>query len=192
MEPSPRQTPIPGALSPVETAQLFQRYAERLIGLARSRLDGRVCAKVDPEDVLQSVFRSFCRGNAECRWDFNNENDLWHLLVSITIRKCNRRLAHFFAARRDVRREVESADAERGVADLEPTPDEAAMLADAAETVMNRLGSPIKRRIFELSLQGYSIGEISDQVGYYTRGVQRVRAEIRSLLQAMMQSEPEA
>src|SRR5690242_9456367 len=39
-------------------AALFQRFATRLIALARGRLDGLVRRKVDPEDVVQSVFRS--------------------------------------------------------------------------------------------------------------------------------------
>ena len=39
--------------------EIFHRFAARLIALARTRLDSRVRQKVDPEDVVQSVFRSF-------------------------------------------------------------------------------------------------------------------------------------
>ncbi|HEY7424900.1 MAG TPA: ECF-type sigma factor [Gemmataceae bacterium] len=168
---------------------LVQRYTERLIALARRRLDERLRGKVDPEDVLQSVFRSFCRRHAAGEWDIANENGLWHLLVRITIRKCHRRLEYFLAARRDVRRETGSGDAKQPAIDPEATPEEAAMLADTAEMVMKRLSSDIKRRIFELSLQGFNIVEISQQTGYYERGVERVRAEIRTLLRAMMDDE---
>jgi RNA polymerase sigma-70 factor (ECF subfamily) len=167
-------------------ARLFRRFADRLIVLARNRLDERLRGKVDAEDVLQSVFRSFFRRQAEGHWDLAEESDPWRLLVRITVRKCHRRLDEFLAARRDVRREVGPADAEQPAIDPEPTPDEAAMLADTAETVMSRLGTEVKRRIFELSLQGYGVVEISDRVGYYERGVERVRAEIRALLQKMM------
>ena len=38
---------------------IFQQYARRLVGLARRRLTHDVQAKMDPEDVLQSVFRTF-------------------------------------------------------------------------------------------------------------------------------------
>jgi DNA-directed RNA polymerase specialized sigma24 family protein len=165
---------------------LLQRYAERLIALARQHLDERLRGKVDPEDVLQSVFRSLCRRHATGEWDISDENGLWHLLVCLTIRKCNRRLEHFLAARRDVRREAGSAEAEQAAIDPEATPEEAAILADTAEAVMKHLSSDTKRRIFELSLQGYNVVEISERVRYYERGVERVRAEIRSLLEAMM------
>ena len=39
--------------------QVFLRFAQRLIALARSRIDAAVRSKEDPEDVVQSVFRSF-------------------------------------------------------------------------------------------------------------------------------------
>lgn len=189
--PSASQPNLPELLrqgDPSAGALLWQRYAERLIALAQQHLDGRLRSKVDPEDVLQSVLRSFCRRHAEGQWDINDENGLWRLLVLITIRKCHRRLEEFLTAQRDVRREVAAEEAPPLV-DPEPTPEEAALLADTAETVMNRLGSDTKRRIFELSLQGCNIVEISRQVGYYERGVERVRAEIRTLLHAMMNSE---
>src|SRR5438105_690572 len=43
-------------------ARVFELYGRRLIGLARSRLHERLRGKVGPEDVLQSVLKSFfCR-----------------------------------------------------------------------------------------------------------------------------------
>ena len=167
-------------------ALLLQRYAARLIALARQQLDERLRGKIDPEDVLQSVLRSFYRRHAEGEWHIAEESGLWNLLVCLTIRKCDRRLEHFLAACRDVRREAADAETEQPPIDPEPTPEEAVLLADTAETLMHRLGTDIKRRIFELSLQGYNVVEISDRIGYYERGVERVRAEIRNLLQAMM------
>ncbi|MGH7169084.1 MAG: RNA polymerase sigma factor [Gemmataceae bacterium] len=167
-------------------ALFFQRYGERVIGLARRLLDDRLRGKVDPEDVLQSVLRSFYRRHAEGQWDFHDEKGLWRLLVRLTIRKCHRHLEHFQTAGRDLRREVGPVDEALPVIDPEPTPEEAALLVDAVERLMRRLRTEVKQRILELSLKGYSVVEISEQLGYYERGVERVRAEIRALLKAMM------
>jgi RNA polymerase sigma-70 factor (ECF subfamily) len=77
---------------------LFQKFAGRLIALARRRLGGRMRRKVDPEDILQSVFRSFFFRQADGRLVPRNWNHLWVLLVTITTRKCSGRLDHFQAA----------------------------------------------------------------------------------------------
>src|SRR5437016_14196174 len=79
-------------------AAIFDRFARRLIALARARLDRLVSSKVDPEDVLQSAFRSFFLRHAEGRWDLIGWDGLWGLLARITVRKCGRRIEHFRAA----------------------------------------------------------------------------------------------
>jgi hypothetical protein len=46
-------------------APAFDRFAHRLVARARARLDTRLRQKVDSDDVLQSVCRTFfrrCRG----------------------------------------------------------------------------------------------------------------------------------
>jgi RNA polymerase sigma-70 factor (ECF subfamily) len=178
-------------------ALVFERYARRLVGLARKHLSERVRRKTDPEDVIQSVFRSFFHRCADGQFTIENWDGLWGLLVRLTLRKCDRRAEHFRAARRDIRREVApggGGDAEAAAfADLpsgEPTPLEAALLADAVERLMAQLATPVKRRILELSLQGYTVPEISAQVGHYERGVERVRAEIKKLLQDQLDATP--
>jgi hypothetical protein len=113
MEQPPSQPDLAELLrrgDPAAGALLLQRYAERLIALARQHLDNRLRGKVDPEDVEQSVLRNFFRRHAEGEWDITDESSLWPLLVRITLRKCHRRLEHFLATRRDVRREAESAE----------------------------------------------------------------------------------
>ncbi|MHB1422693.1 MAG: ECF-type sigma factor [Gemmataceae bacterium] len=85
--------------------RLFDRFAHRLIGLARQRLDSRLRGKVDPEDVMQSVFKSFFRIQQEKAVAFSGWDDLWSLLTIIALRKCGHCVAYYRAACRDVRRE---------------------------------------------------------------------------------------
>jgi RNA polymerase sigma-70 factor (ECF subfamily) len=68
--------------------QIFQRYAQRLIALARDRLGQVLRQKVDPEDVMQSVFKSFFARHADGQYKLDSWDSLWALLTTITLRKC--------------------------------------------------------------------------------------------------------
>ena len=66
-------------------AQVFDRFAQRLIGLARNRLSLQLRQKVDPEDIAQSVFKSFFRKQGQESFTIEDWNDLWGLLVTMTL-----------------------------------------------------------------------------------------------------------
>src|SRR5262245_17075717 len=87
-------------------AEVFNRFAHRLIALARTQLAAVLRAKEDPEDVVQSVYRSFFCRQREGQFQIDNWDDVWGILTVITVRKCGRRLSYFRAARRDAQREV--------------------------------------------------------------------------------------
>jgi RNA polymerase sigma-70 factor (ECF subfamily) len=172
-------------------ARVFDRFAQRLITLARKQLDQHILQKMDPEDVVQSVFRSFFARNATGQLgDFETWDNLWGLLVIMTQRKCGRRMDYFHAARRDVDREVspepptDQSSSNLGFPDDEPTPLEAAMLTETIEYLMNSLEDR-HRQILALSLQGYAPAEVSSQVGCTERTVYRVLARVKEWLEAM-------
>src|SRR5438552_55665 len=73
-------------------AQLFHRYALRLITLAHGRLSAKLAARVDPEDVVQSAYRSFFVGARNGRYALERSGDLWRLLVAITLHKVRRQV----------------------------------------------------------------------------------------------------
>src|SRR5262245_37537637 len=83
-------------------SEVFQRFADRLIALARARLTAQVRQKVDPEDVLQSVCRSFFVRQADGQFVLGSWDELWSLLTVLTVRKCANRARHLKAARRAV------------------------------------------------------------------------------------------
>jgi RNA polymerase sigma-70 factor (ECF subfamily) len=176
---------LAGELSPDDAG--FGRYVARLVALARARLDPRLKARVDPEDVVQSALRSFFVALREGSFAEAEPARLWALLVVLTLRKCHRQADLHFAALRDVRREEApagdgSAPGAAPAASREPTPEEAALLAETVEGVMAELRTPLKRRVLEMSLQGHSVAEIARELHYYERGVERARAEARALL----------
>lgn len=168
-------------------AQIFHRFANRLIALARSRLDNLLRQKVDPEDLLQSVFQSFFARNREGQYDLRDWDSLWSLLTVITLRKCGRNIEYFRAGCRDVRREVTApARAEDSFAGpepvaQEPSPLEATVLAETLELLLGMLEGR-NREIVTLRLQGYTTPEISSQLGCTERTVQRVLERVKEWL----------
>lgn len=162
-------------------AQVFQRFAQRLIGLARRRLDRRLRQKLDPEDVLQSAFRSFFERQEQ--FELADWDSLWALLVVLTLRKCGRQVDLYRAARRAVEREAGDPVGVEALA-REPTPAEAAALADTLAELLRR-SDPRDRPILTLSLQGYTGLEVSRQTGCTERTVRRVLARARERLRLL-------
>jgi RNA polymerase sigma-70 factor (ECF subfamily) len=176
-------------------AQVFNRFANRLIVLARQRLGPRIRQKLDPEDVLQSVFRSFFVHQAAGQitglesWD-----SLWAMLVVITLRKCGRQIKFYRSASRDVRREIpvlgadSDSSSDGGTSSDEPTPSEAAMLAETVEQLMNDLDER-HRAILTLGLQGFSARDISEKLHCTERMAYRVLDRVKEKLQALRNEE---
>jgi RNA polymerase sigma-70 factor (ECF subfamily) len=172
--------------------EIVQRFTRGLLALARARLSPLLRQKLDPEDVVQSVYRSFFRRCRAGQFDLASWQHLWQLLTVITLRKCASKSEHFRASRRDVAREVlrtgRDSGPVRGAVDRRPTPLEAAALH---ETVLQLLESlpPRDRPILEMSLQGFTVEEIGRRLGRAERTVWRIRERVRRRLQ---QQQPEA
>jgi RNA polymerase sigma-70 factor (ECF subfamily) len=168
-------------------AELFERYTGRLIALVRSRLPEKVRQRVDPEDVVQSVYRIFFSGAGEGRYTLERGGDLWRLLVTISLHKLYRHLEHNTAGKRDVGREQNFIDlgagsAISGLLSREPTPVEAVALADEVQQIMARL-DPLERQMLELRLQGHNLEEIASQTHRSLRTVCRVLDEVKREMQ---------
>jgi RNA polymerase sigma-70 factor (ECF subfamily) len=166
---------------------LFRRYANRLLALARSRLAPCLARHVDPEDVVQSAYRSFFTGARAGRYDLGRSGDLWRLLVAITLHKLQHQVERHTAAKRDVSRVCHLDDEGtlirlRGeVLAREPTPAEAAALTDTVQQLLAGLGT-LERRMVELRLQEHSIDEIAHDVGRSERTVRRLLERVKERL----------
>jgi RNA polymerase sigma-70 factor (ECF subfamily) len=169
---------------------LFRRYAERLVALARSRLAARLNRHFDPEDVVQSAYRSFFGAARAGRYALRRSGDLWRLLVAITLHKLRHRVERHEAGKRAVTREEhfggESSLFGLGVRAFakEPSPSEAAALADTLEQVFRGL-EPLQRRMAELRLQGYALEEIAALVHRSERTVRRLMEQVKERLREL-------
>src|SRR5262245_62341319 len=110
-------------------AELHARFVRRLVALAHARLEAVSPAKADPEDVVQSAFRSFFRRNQAGNFEISTWDSLWALLAMITVRKCSARRKWLGAQRRDAAREQPWGNEhdqpnQFAALDCEPTPEQ--------------------------------------------------------------------
>jgi RNA polymerase sigma-70 factor (ECF subfamily) len=173
-------------------AEVFHRFAERLIALARTRLDRRLRQKVDPEDILQSVYQSFFRRHIQGDFELADWDSLWSLLTVLTVRKCGRWTERFRAECRDVNRERSLAALHESTGwdalTREPTPAEAAVLTDTVEHLLHHLEER-DRAIVSLTLQGYPVPDVAHQLGRPERTVFRVLERVKKRLRRLEASD---
>jgi RNA polymerase sigma-70 factor (ECF subfamily) len=180
-------------------AAVFDRFRCRLIALARQQLDARLRGKLDPEDVVQSVFRTVFHRLADGQFELGDWDSLWGLLTCITVRKCGRWKAHFRAQARDIRREsppppsAEESSPGLEVLDREPAPEEVAILAETVQQVLGGLDDR-ERQVVTLSLQGDTVAKVSWELGCTESKVYRVLRLVRRRLELLRdagQGEPD-
>jgi DNA-directed RNA polymerase specialized sigma24 family protein len=169
---------------------LWERFANRLIGLARARLRAAPRRAADEEDAVLSAFDSFCRGAEQGRFPkVQDRGDLWNLLVAITIRKVCDQVQHESRQKRGGGAVLGEADlAKRSDADRafdniigsEPTPQLAVEMAEQCQRLLELLQAEDLRSIALLKMEGYTNDEIADRLDCVRSTVQRKLNLIRS------------
>jgi RNA polymerase sigma-70 factor (ECF subfamily) len=163
---------------------LFDRYVDRLAALARQRIGQRMAARVDADDVVQSVFRTFFGRLREGQYSIADQDDVCKLLVRITVHKTLRQVEYQGAARRDPGHEAPQGDCspERMMELLskQPSPETAISFLDELEHFLSEL-RPDERQILERRFQGQSNEEVAAALGVSDRKVRRVIERVRGL-----------
>lgn len=183
--------------------RLWERYFERLVRLARARLQSFKRRAADEEDVSLSAFESFYEGLEAGRFPaINDRDELWRLLVTITSRKARAYI------RRETRRKrgggrirgesvfdpPPGGDATPGLDEApgpEPTPDFAVQAAEQFELLLTVLNDEHLRRIAMLKLEGYTNEQIAESQETSLRTVKRRLARIRELWQRHLDADGE-
>jgi len=164
--------------------EVFDRYVERLLSLAKRRIGQRMNSRVDPEDVVQSVFRTFFSRMKNDQFEIHAEDDLFKLLVRITVHKTLRQIAHHKAAKRDPSQEAaQGSDAHEMLMQAmgaEPSPETVVTFMDHLEHFLGQL-SEQDRLVLEMRMQGHSTDEIATKLGSYGRKVRRILERIREV-----------
>jgi RNA polymerase sigma factor (sigma-70 family) len=162
---------------------LWRRYAEQLISLARTRLSKKLARHIDPEDLVQSAYRSFFIAAKSDRYILRQSGDLWRLLVAITLHKLQNQFRRHTTLKRDMGQES-SIEENNNLLKLfarEPSPEEAAALADEQDHLLRQI-KPSARAIVELCLDGYQINEIAAATGKHEGTVRRNLQQVKEYL----------
>ena len=172
--------------------ELWKRYFDSLVRLARQKLAGARRGMADEEDVALSAFKSLCMGLREGRFsDLADRDSLWRLLVVITARKaCDQRM-HEQRQKRGTgkvhgqasgHRSAESSEPGLDIEQLisgEPTPEFAVLMDEQCERLLEALGSDELRSVALWKMEGYTNDEIAAKLGCVTRSVERKISLIR-------------
>ena len=166
--------------------QLYLRYAERLRALAAAQSSPGLAARVDPEDIVQSVFRTFFRRAAEGQYEVPEGEEIWKLLLVIGLNKVRSVGAFHRAARRDVRQTAAGEAYDRAL-DANSGRDETslAVLQMVIDEVLETLPES-HRPIVERRIQGHEVAEIAQEVRRSKRTVERILQEFRQRLDAQI------
>jgi RNA polymerase sigma-70 factor (ECF subfamily) len=168
----------------VKARQLVERYSDRLMALARRRISQRLASRIDPEDIVQSVFRTFFRRAKEKRFEIADQDDLSKLLFRITIHKTLRQVAHHKAAKRDPNAETAQGEhSQEMMVELlgkEPDPEAIAIFVDQMDHFFAKL-KPEECKILEMRMEGYGTEEIAKKLNTYDRKIRRVLERVRGL-----------
>jgi RNA polymerase sigma-70 factor (ECF subfamily) len=169
--------------------QLYLRYASRLHALAAAQCGSDLAARVDPEDIVQSVFRTFFRRAAQGHYDVPEEEELWKLFLVIALHKIRDTASYHRAAKRDVAATATGAAFDHA-AERRASPDETALatLRLVIAEILDGLPASL-RPIVELRIEGYEVQEIADRTGRSRRSVERALQDFRTRLRDLIHRE---
>jgi DNA-directed RNA polymerase specialized sigma24 family protein len=177
-------------------SQLWEAYFGRLVRLARRKLAAMPRRASDEEDVALAAFNSFCGGVRQGRFPrLNDRDDLWQVLVMITVRKAaDEREFHRRQKRGGGRVRGESVFLERSasgnggglsqIAGRDPTPEFAAEVAERLGQLLQALDNESLRSTALLKMEGWSNEEIAQRIGCGLRTVERKLSLIRRIWRA--------
>lgn len=153
---------------------IVNQYTPELVALARRNIGRKLNRRIDPEDAVQSAYRSFFVRIGRKEFELGNGEDLWKLLVTITLNKIRKQGKFHHADKRDVNDEVSGVYASAPTfPSSDPGPAEAIMLVDEVEAFLANLPEQ-DRVIVELRLQGYNSVEIAEELGRAERTIRRI------------------
>ncbi len=169
--------------------QLYLRYAQRLRALSRAKCSPDLAPRVDSDDIVQSVFRTFFRRVQKGEYDVPDGEELWKLFLVIGLNKIQTAGAFHRAAKRDVRASL-GGDVLDQTGDVVEESDATSMsiLQMSIDEVLGEL-SPSHRSIIQLRIDGHEVAVIAEQLGRSKRSVERILQGFREQLAGLIRED---
>ena len=159
--------------------QFWDNYGDSLRRVAERQIASWMRHRVDAEDVVQSACRTFFRRAGEGSFELDNKDDLWKLMLTITLNKVRMQARYHSRNRRDVSKEQSMPEE----ANLQPAEWDRAIEQVDLEDMLNAAFSKDdgeRRKVLEMWLAGHKQAEIAKEVGCSERTVRRIQDRIRS------------
>jgi RNA polymerase sigma factor (sigma-70 family) len=162
---------------------IYRRYEQRLLRLAEQKLGNYLRPRVEPDDIVLSVLETVLKRIGAGQYSVDPSGSLWNLLRVITHNKIRKQAEYHTQAKRDVHAEIdaEPCDLPPQVIPREPTPEQAAIVANELERIRSRL-KPADFAIFQLEFQGYTFPQIAKELGCTRQTVRYKARRIEELL----------
>jgi len=162
--------------------QLYLKYAERLRAVAQQQTASDLKSRVDPEDIVQSVFRTFFRRAARGEYTVPEGEELWRLFLVIALNKVRATGKYHHAKRRDARQTTTAVE----IDDVKPVQNDSdqTALATLRMTIDDLLHNlpPWWREVIEMRVEGHEVSAIAEKTGRAKRSIERALQEFRHAL----------
>lgn len=159
------------------------RYMEKLMSLVERNLASRFSSRFDPEDLVQSIFRSWFTGAEKGRFRPSSKDEVWKLLSVVALNKVRNKVKFHDARKRAVSKT--QANEELLASVPEPRPEDATDFLELIDVAGQRLDE-MARRTLELILEGKSVEDIATTLGRTTKSVSRYKKQIGIVLQGLL------
>ncbi len=167
---------------PSAAEEIYTRYANRLLRLTHQKSGDQLAACLDPQDIVQSVFRTFFRRASEGHYHLPDGDELWKLFLVISLNKIRKKGEHHRAAKRDVGRTQSIGDMQ-----LESNDTPSMILKMTIDELISKL--PVEHQeVVRDRIHGFEITEIAQRNQLSCRTTERVLQLFRSRLQRELEN----
>jgi RNA polymerase sigma-70 factor (ECF subfamily) len=152
--------------------QVFLAYEPYLRKAICRQFPDALRTRLDPSDIIQSVWADLLRGFREAGWRFSDAD---HLRGFLYVATRNRLMDRIRQHRKTVAREqpLGVGDEQPFLPSAQPRPSEFAQADDLWQRILVHC-PPEHRPLLELKREGYSLAEIAERTGLHADSVRRI------------------